>query len=165
MSQRKPVRRRRKKSNAPLIILIVLLCLAIAAAGLAIYFTLRGKDKPKPPVLSATPTPNVEAVLTETAPAETAPADQSPLAGLREGDNGEQGADQENLPSDVHIEVTDLSVNPNLPSEWKNILLLGADDRRREGDSVRTDAIMILSINAETGQVRLSSVLRDLAVD
>ena len=60
--------------------------------------------------------------------------------------------------------MENLSVNTSLPSEWKNVLLLGTDERLLTENS-RTDAIIICSVNIETGQVKLTSVLRDLAVE
>lgn len=45
-------------------------------------------------------------------------------------------------------------------SEWENILLLGCD---AHGDSMRlrTDSIVILSLNAITGQAKITSLMRD----
>ncbi len=46
-------------------------------------------------------------------------------------------------------------------SEWWNILLLGTDDRGLNSFEGRTDTIMILSVNRETNEVKLTSVMRD----
>ena len=61
-------------------------------------------------------------------------------------------------------QVTDLKVNTSLPGEWLNVLLLGTDERVLN-DSARTDAMMICSINRSTGEVKLSSIMRDLAIE
>ena len=68
------------------------------------------------------------------------------------------------LSADQMATVTDLRMNTNLPSDWLNVLLLGTDERILN-DSARTDAMMICSINRTTGEVKLSSILRDLAIE
>ena len=45
--------------------------------------------------------------------------------------------------------------------EWWNILLLGADARNMSDYRGRTDTIMILSINEELGEAKLTSIMRD----
>ena len=45
-------------------------------------------------------------------------------------------------------------------SGWKNILLLGGDARNMEKYD-RTDMMMILSINRDEAQVKMTSVMRD----
>lgn len=60
--------------------------------------------------------------------------------------------------------VSDLKINTNLPSEWLNILLLGTDERVLN-DSARTDTMIICSINRTTGELKLASIMRDLAVE
>jgi len=45
--------------------------------------------------------------------------------------------------------------------EWWNILLLGVDTRSAKNIEGRSDTIMILSVNRETGEVKLTSILRD----
>lgn len=57
----------------------------------------------------------------------------------------------------------DLNVTPGLDENWKNILLLGADARDKT-EPCRTDTMMICSINTETGEIKLTSLMRDLAV-
>lgn len=58
----------------------------------------------------------------------------------------------------------DLAVNASLPADWTNILLLGTDSRTSEMDS-RTDTMIVLSVNAVTGQAKLTSIMRDTWVD
>lgn len=60
--------------------------------------------------------------------------------------------------------VSDLKINTGLPSEWLNILLLGTDERVLN-DSARTDAMIICSVNRNTGELKLASIMRDLAVE
>lgn len=67
------------------------------------------------------------------------------------------------LAADQMVHVDGLSINENLSEDWMNVLLLGTDERTLT-DSARTDAIIICSINIKTGEVKLTSILRDLAV-
>ena len=60
--------------------------------------------------------------------------------------------------------ISDLAVNTSLPDEWLNVLLLGTDDRKMRNSS-RTDAMIICSINRNTGEVKLASIMRDLDVN
>ena len=60
-------------------------------------------------------------------------------------------------------QVKDLRINTSLPEDWLNVLLLGTDERVLN-DSARTDSMMICSINMKTGEVKLSSIQRDLDV-
>ena len=68
------------------------------------------------------------------------------------------------LSSEDMVAVQNLSINQSLPQEWLNVLLLGTDARTLTG-SARTDAMMICSINRDTGEVKLTSIMRDLAVE
>ena len=78
---------------------------------------------------------------------------------------GNEDAYVEGLSTDELAVVTDLSINTALPTEqWINILLLGSDERHIE-DSARTDSMIICSINKQTGEVKLTSIMRDLAVE
>lgn len=45
--------------------------------------------------------------------------------------------------------------------EWWNILLLGSDDRDMSQKSGRTDTVIILSVNQEKSQAKLTSIMRD----
>ena len=62
------------------------------------------------------------------------------------------------------VNVSDLSLNTSLPSEWLNVLLMGTDERHLS-NSARADALIICSINRNSGEVKLSSIMRDLAVE
>jgi len=66
--------------------------------------------------------------------------------------------------SDAELaKVDNLSINPDLPDEWINVLLLGTDERRLN-NSARTDTMIICSIHRTTGEVKLSSIMRDTNV-
>ncbi len=64
----------------------------------------------------------------------------------------------------IHVDQNDLSVNENLPSEWWNILLLGTDTGGKL-DYGRTDAMLILSVHTDTGEMKLTSLIRDMWVN
>ena len=58
----------------------------------------------------------------------------------------------------------DYSVTPGLDPDVMNILLLGSDSRGAVLNAGRTDSMIICSVNMKTGQVKLSSIVRDLYV-
>ena len=67
------------------------------------------------------------------------------------------------------IDSGSLYINPNLPDNVINILLLGVDTREDtlgEGDHTvkRADVQLILSFNTETGELKLTSIPRDTLV-
>ena len=74
----------------------------------------------------------------------------------------------ENLEADIDdsINPDDLELNPNLPDNVVNILLVGVDTRSTSLDDglQHGDVQIILSINKDTGSVKLTSILRDLYV-
>lgn len=76
---------------------------------------------------------------------------------------GDADAQVEALSETEMTKVTDLSINETLPSDWMNILLLGTDERTMN-ESARTDTMIICSINKTTGEVKLTSLMRDLNV-
>lgn len=73
---------------------------------------------------------------------------------------------------DDTVDPASLEINPNLPDNVINILLIGVDTRDKEmsaGDSdgrtgERGDVMIILSVNTDTGDLKLSSILRDTCV-
>lgn len=65
---------------------------------------------------------------------------------------------------DKHVEVGDLSITPGLSDDWLNILLLGSDARGNT-KFLRTDTMIIMSVNATTSQVKLTSVMRDIWIE
>ena len=69
------------------------------------------------------------------------------------------------VPTDVKVD--NLYINPNLPENVINILLLGVDTREAElvdKDIKRADVQLILSYNLDNGSIKLSSILRDTLV-
>lgn len=62
------------------------------------------------------------------------------------------------------IDPGDLEINPNLPDDYVNILLLGIDSRQDVTDIGLSDVVMICSIHKETGEIKLTSILRDTCV-
>ena len=62
------------------------------------------------------------------------------------------------------INLSELEANSDLPGEYINILLLGVDSRTDVLNTGLSDVVMILSINKETGEIKLSSIARDTAV-
>ena len=77
---------------------------------------------------------------------------------------GSEGSDIQGLSEEEMVQVSDLSVNTSLSPEWQNILLLGVD-QRVQGESCRSDTMIICSINTETSEVKLTSLMRDMAVE
>lgn len=61
------------------------------------------------------------------------------------------------------IEVEDLSITEGLDETWLNVLLLGTDSRVLH-EPARTDTMIICSINKVTGNVKLTSIMRDTDV-
>ncbi len=61
----------------------------------------------------------------------------------------------------VNVSQDELAITPGLDPDWVNILLAGSDSRTGKGYS-RTDAMIILSLNVRSGQVKLTSVMRDI---
>lgn len=51
-----------------------------------------------------------------------------------------------------------------LNPDWQNILLLGTDSRTSVTDT-RTDTMIILSLNARSNEIRMTSLMRDIWVD
>lgn len=68
------------------------------------------------------------------------------------------------LSQDQMIKVENLNITPGLDESWMNILLLGSDARTSD-ESSRTDTMIICSINTRNGEVKLTSILRDVAVE
>lgn len=70
---------------------------------------------------------------------------------------------------DDSVDPDSLELNPNLPDNVLNILLIGVDTRSKEmntpnkkgGTGERGDVQIILSINRDTGDIKLTSIMRD----
>ena len=67
----------------------------------------------------------------------------------------------------TEVDLSNLEPNEALPDNVFNILLLGIDSRDKDAQSMegRSDAVIICSINKDTGSVTLSSIARDPAVE
>ncbi|MBO4298457.1 MAG: LCP family protein [Clostridia bacterium] len=61
----------------------------------------------------------------------------------------------------VHIDPNELALTEGLDSAWRNILLCGSDTRVA-GSYGRTDAMVVISVNASKKQVKLTSIMRDI---
>lgn len=90
----------------------------------------------------------------------------APLALAEETEEAplDEGADyEEALQNEPKVEISqnELAITPGLDPDWVNILLAGSDSRTGKGYS-RTDAMIILSLNVRSGQVRMTSVMRDI---
>ena len=70
---------------------------------------------------------------------------------------------------DDTVDPDDLYLNKNLPDHVINILLVGIDGRTEDMDSKNStqhgDVQIIVSLNKETGTIKLTSVMRDLYVE
>lgn len=149
-AQRRRKKRRVQKRFYAFIAVLVVLIIAI------VLFITKPFGKKTPATASPTPAPTAQAVATDS----TDSADRaSTLAQML----GDQDSNIQGLTADQLTQVDDLSINQSLPSDWMNILLLGSDERSLT-ESARTDSMIICSINMQTGQVKLTSIMRDLAV-
>lgn len=64
----------------------------------------------------------------------------------------------------VAVDENDLSICPELDEAWRNILLMGSDNRGKNLTDGRADSLMVCSIHRETGEVRLLSLARDMYI-
>lgn len=68
----------------------------------------------------------------------------------------------------VDIDETAITVNPEVEEKldgYRNIALFGVDSRDNSFDNARSDAIIIVSINEKTNDIKLTSVYRDTYLD
>ncbi len=68
-------------------------------------------------------------------------------------------------PFRVEVDPQDLGAVEGLPEDWQHILLLGTDMGSEQKTHGRTDAMLVLSVHQETGQMKLTSLIRDMLVD
>ena len=151
-AQRRRKKRRVQKRFYAFIAVLVVLIIAI------VLIITKPFGKKTPAAVSPTPTPAPTAQADATDSTDSADR-ASTLAQML----GDQDSDIQGLTADQLTQVDDLSINQSLPSDWMNILLLGSDERSLT-ESARTDSMIICSINMQTGQVKLTSIMRDLAV-
>ena len=72
--------------------------------------------------------------------------------------------EEEEIVVDELIQVSDYAVNESLPADWTNILLLGTDSRGST-KYLRTDTMIVFSVNKQTAEAKLTSVMRDTWVE
>ena len=120
--------------------------------------------------------------ISDNAGQEEAPGDEGeavePEDEAAPGDDAEGDAEDEPSPADdvyvyddpnaeeeivveEPIVVSDLAINESLPEDWMNILLLGTDSRGST-KYLRTDTMIVMSINQQLGQAKLTSIMRDI---
>lgn len=155
--------RKRKPNNK----FYALIAAAIALIAIVVVLiVVLSKPKADPVSVNEVPTQAPTAVATEAAD----PAEQTTTASNASHSDslaamlGDSEAEVSGLSANEMASVEDLAINSNLPSEWMNVLFLGSDERWLN-ESARTDSMMICSINTNTGEVKLSSIMRDLAVN
>lgn len=174
--QRPPYRRGKRPQNRFYVILAVAILLVIVSVVFFVGKNSGSKDTPVvnnnvATVAAATVAPeaaegvvvsadNVAESADGAADVQTATGHSEALSQMLASDEGPV----EGLTAEQMANVTDLSMNQGLPEEWMNILLLGSDERYIT-ESARTDTMMICSINMNTGEVKLTSIMRDLAVN
>ncbi len=122
----------------------------------------------EPPVVEQTQTEPEQTAQTQDPGDETVsePSDEDLLpdegAGIGVGDDIEL----EPLPAEDFTVVENLKARTDLPKEWTNILLLGSDSRdMKKTKKTRCDSIIIASINGQTGQMKMTSIMRDLVIE
>lgn len=169
-SRRTPPRRG-KRPNGRFYVFLGILLVVIVAVVLLIWQPWASGDDPSVSAFVA-PTPVVAGATAAPAMAPSVPDAQqaqgndaqaqtaSPLSELL----GSEDTNITGLTEDQMVDVTDLSINTGLSPEWMNILLLGVD-QRVQGESCRSDTMIICSINTETSEVKLISLMRDMAVE
>ncbi|MHC1787392.1 MAG: LCP family protein [Christensenellales bacterium] len=64
----------------------------------------------------------------------------------------------------VSVSENDLSITEGLNADWLNILLLGTDTGSIQLNNGRTDAMLVLSLHKKTGQMKMTSLIRDMLV-
>jgi len=64
----------------------------------------------------------------------------------------------------VEVDPADLSQAEGLDAAWMNILLLGTDGWGSSLNQGRSDAMLVLSVNEQTGELKLTSLVRDMLV-
>lgn len=158
---RPPQRRGRRRVSGRFYIFLAIVALFAVGAGVMIgVFTNRDGDAKVEP----TPTPGNDLLAAtdqpDTVVVTPAAVDAGGLSALLDNEDAViQGLTREQM-----VSVDDLSITAGLDESWMNILLLGSDARLTD-ESSRTDTMIICSVNTKTGAVKLTSIMRDMAVD
>ncbi len=167
-NRRPAPKKRRKKVNARLLVVLAVLIAVIAA--LVIIIGVSSSGNPAQPQATPTPPPQTGALTNATihsatsAPQIPSPTMASAAVSALAATLGDEDAVLQPLPEEDRVQVSDLSLNTSLPDDWINILLLGTDERSLN-EAARTDTMIICSIHRETHEVKLTSIMRDLAVN
>ncbi len=174
---RRPAPRRRKKRVQPRFFIIAAIVVALIVV---LIIVLSGKNKDVVNQPQATPAPvtnasgmgNAVVSSSQSNGAEDTGATTQDASDVSTQDAGystlsewlgDSDTEVEALADEDRVQVSDLSINTSLPDTWTNFLLLGTDERTSNENS-RTDSMIICSINNTTGEVKLTSIMRDLAV-
>lgn len=163
-----------------LVVMIALLVLIIwGISGLVDRFTTHSYTGNITPIATSTPdaeqsaaSPDMQEETPQTDASASPDATQGSeissvdtfIEGLGTDANGGESDELPTLSEEEMVQVNDLSVTAGLDSSWRNILLLGQDSRTT-GKSERTDTMVIASINANTGEIKLTSLMRDMYVE
>lgn len=164
--RRNAPRRGHKRASGRFYVFLGILALIIVAVVLLIWQPWASTPDPVDPAAAAS-TPLTIAPAADATAAPGVPADNNTEAqdGTALSDLlGSEDTEIAGLTEDQMVQVTDLAVNTSLSPEWQNILLLGVD-QRIQGESCRSDTMIICSINTETSEVKLTSLMRDMAVE
>ena len=174
---RRPVQRRKKKTVQPKFFIFAGIALVLIIALIVIFAGGKGKDNkavqpqstPAPVTQNGNGMDNVNIVSSQgdiqaMAAATQVPASSvdnpSTLAALLSDSNAQVAA----VSTALDLDPSELDINPDLPDTWLNVLLLGTDERYLN-QNARTDTMIICSINKTTGEVKLSNIMRDTAID
>ena len=159
--------RKRKPNRMPLFAALAAVLVIVLVLVIVKPFGRRGNDPvadnvavpASNTVTGDTSAPASDALLSASDGDEDAPQYDNLADKLADADYNVGSLSAENM-----AQVSDLRMNTNLPADWLNVLLLGTDERTLS-ESSRTDAMLICSINRNTGEVKLSSIMRDLAIE
>ncbi|MBE6754206.1 MAG: hypothetical protein E7559_07655 [Ruminococcaceae bacterium] len=153
-AQRKAAAARKRRNKAFLVAFLSVASLLIIAANVAVFYVDSIFDK-------------IEFVTEE----EMTIAEDISSIELSDVDEGEENIDAKPLTPE-ELEALRSSLSKDVFSEDElfsrpgvtNVLLLGLDDRSGSGKRCRSDSIIILSINDNTDQIVMNSIMRDCYV-
>ena len=152
---------KKKSSTAPVIIALCLFLLVVLGGVVALEY-FRITDLGIRDLLfdtASSPAPRTVITGSNLGTSDSA----STVSWFTPDDNTAEALDQADGNS-IRITPEQLNVTKGLSEEWTNILLLGTDSRVLNEPS-RSDTMMICSVNRSTGQVKLTSLMRDTAVE
>ena len=156
--------RRRQPNRGPAV--VAALAVVLLVALVLIIAKPFGRHNPDPVTSGpAVPAANpVEPAVTNALVADAQNVEAAPQYDNLQDKLADSDYNVGSLSAEQMAQVSDLRMNTSLPEEWMNILLLGTDERTLS-ESARTDSMIICSINRNTGEVKLASIMRDLAVE